>query len=47
MFNVLSVLQGCIFFNSAFLSYNLDFILLWNIVLMLSILQVLSLSIVL
>ena len=26
----LSVLQGC--FYSAFLSYNLDFILLWNIV---------------
>ena len=33
-------------FYSAFLLYNLDFILLWNIVLMSSILHVLSLSIV-
>ena len=33
-------------FYSAFLLYNLDFILLWNIVLMPSVLHVLSLSIV-
>ena len=45
MFSVLNVLQGCIFY-SAFLIYNFDFILLWNIVLMPSILHVLSLSIV-
>ena len=39
----LSVLQGC--FYSAFLLYNLDFILLWNIVLMPSIFDILSLEI--
>ena len=31
MLCVLNVLQGCIFY-SAFLKYNFDFILLWNIV---------------
>ena len=46
MFSILSVLQGCIFFYAAFLMYNLDFTLLYNIVLMPSVLHVLSLSIV-
>ena len=35
-----------LYFYSAFLLYNLDFTLLWNIVLMPSVLNVLSLSIV-
>ena len=43
-FVFLSVLQGCLY--SAFLLYNLDFILLRNIVLMSFVLHVLSLSIV-
>ena len=40
----LSVLKGCVFILA--LLYNLDFILLWNIVLMPSVLHILSLSIV-
>ena len=45
MFSVLSVLQGRIFYSAFLIINNLDCILLWNIVLMPSLLHVLSLSV--